>query len=349
MVTSKPPSSPVDPFVERYLPRLEAEMQAVVDAPSPAVGDLYGYLRYHLGWVDAHFQPLRGSAHTGKRIRPTLCLLACEGCHGDWEQALPAAAAIELVHNFSLIHDDIEDGDETRRGRPTVWSVWGMPQALNAGDALYTLAHLALLRLADRGVPTETVLAALSMFHTTCLRLTEGQFLDIGFETRDAVSPEEYLHMVEGKTAALLATTCELGALIARAPARQRQELRSAGHYLGLAFQMQDDILGIWGDPQQTGKPVGSDLIRRKKTFPILHGLRHSQALQALLARPTLSQTDVEEAVALLEQVGSREWTQRQAETFTHRSLAALDGAALTGPAAEAMLHVVSSLLGRAR
>lgn len=349
MVTKQPGSTPLRPLFDRYIPALEAEMQAVVAATSPSLQGLYGYLRYHLGWTDAQFQPVDGQTHTGKRIRPTLCLLTCQACDGDWERALPAAAAVELLHNFSLIHDDIEDRDRTRRGRPTVWALWGVPQAINAGDALYTLAHLALLRLKDRGVPPATVVTAMRLFDRTCLRLTEGQFLDIGFEEREGISPTEYLHMVAGKTAALLACSCKLGALTAQAPAARQERLSDFGHYLGLAFQMQDDVLGIWGDPRVTGKPVGSDLARGKKTLPILHGLERSAPLRALLGQPELAAEDVAQAVALLEEAGSRQVTEERAGEYTRHALDALEAADLQGPAADALHALAQTLLGRAR
>lgn len=323
-------------------------MEAVVAASSPTLQDLYGYLRYHLGWLDDQFQPIVGTTHTGKRIRPTLCLLTCQACQGDWERALPAAAAVELLHNFSLIHDDIEDHDRTRRGRPTVWAIWGIPQAINAGDALHTLSHLALLRLADRGVAPDRVVTALRLFDRTCLRLTEGQFLDIGFEARDRVSASEYLDMVAGKTAALLACSCKLGALVAQAPAAQQERLNDFGRYLGLAFQMQDDVLGIWGDPHVTGKPVGSDLARGKKTLPILHGLERSAPLRSMLAQPELEAEDVAQAVALLEAAGSRQATEELAREYTRHALEALEAASLAGPAADAIHALAHTLLGRA-
>lgn len=349
MVTNQPGSTALRSFLDRYIPALEAEMQAVVAASSPTLHELYGYLRYHLGWIDAQLQPVDGATHTGKRIRPTLCLLTCQASGGDWQQALPAAAAVELLHNFSLIHDDIEDRDRTRRGRPTVWAIWGIPQAINAGDALYTLAHLALLRLIDRVLPAETVVTAMRLFDRTCLRLTEGQFLDIGFEDRDQVSPTDYLHMVAGKTAALLACSCKLGALAAQAPAAQQERLSNFGHYLGLAFQMQDDVIGIWGDPQVTGKPVGSDLVHGKKTLPILHGLERSAPLRSLLAQPELDAEDVAQAVALLEAVGSRQATEERAREYTQHAVEALETADLQGPAADAIHDLAQTLLGRMR
>ena len=148
-------------FEDRYLPGLEDELQATIRVPQERHTELFGILMYHLGWADAALSPAR--AHTGKRIRPMLCLLTCEGCGGDWEMALPAAAAVELLHNFSLIHDDIEDQDRTRRGRPTVWAVWGQARGINAGDAMFGLAHLALLKLRERGVGEETVIEALTL------------------------------------------------------------------------------------------------------------------------------------------------------------------------------------------
>ncbi len=337
----------LQPFFNRYLPALEAEMQAVVAASDPELRPLYGYLHYHLGWADEQLRPTGGRA--GKRLRPVFCLLSCEACGGEWEQALPAAAAVELLHNFSLIHDDIEDNDRTRRGRPTLWALWGVSQALNAGDALYALSHIALLRLSDRGVPEGTVVAALRVFSQACLRLTEGQFLDLSFEAREQVSTGAYLRMVEGKTAALLAAACELGALVAGSPPGQRERLRDFGHNLGLAFQVQDDLLGIWGDPEVTGKPVGSDLLRRKKTLPILHGLQRSGPLRALLAQGGLSPEDVGRAVALLEEAGSQAWAQGQARELTDRALAALGAAALRGPAADGLRELALELVGRER
>ncbi|MBC7226702.1 MAG: polyprenyl synthetase family protein, partial [Thermoflexales bacterium] len=333
----------------RYLPALEAEMQAVVVASESSLRDLYGMLRYHMGWEDREFRPLTGPQPTGKRIRPVLCLLCCEACGGDWERALPAAAAVELVHNFSLIHDDIEDGDSTRRGRPTVWSVWGVPQALNAGDTLFTLAHLALFRLADRGVPPETALSALQILLTACLRITEGQFLDLRFEGEDRVSVEDYLFMIARKTAELLSAACELGALVAGASPDVRGRLRAFGHHAGIAFQIQDDILGIWGDPAVTGKPVGSDLRRGKKTFPVLYALSREPGLRHILPNVACSSDNLQAAMALLNRSGAREAARERALEEAGRALQALREADLSGPAADAMDDLVRQLAFRNR
>jgi len=358
-------------FLNHYLPALEAEMRAVVQAADPRYAGLFGMLRYHMGWADAAFNPCQ--AQTGKRVRPVLCLLACEACGGDWEQALPAGAAIELLHNFSLIHDDIEDRDKTRRGRPTVWALWGEAQGINAGDALLTLAQLALVRLSERAVPATTTVAALRLLNRTCLALTGGQYMDIGFEDRDSVSTADYLAMVEGKTGALVACACEMGGLVAAAldpsassghspsadsghspsagsgHSPRREYLHSFGHHLGLAFQMRDDVLGIWGDPATTGKPVGADVARRKKSLPILHGLERSAELRALLAQERLSAADVHHATELLQEINSREYTERLAREHHAQALAALEQAKLQGPAAQALHELAQALLNRER
>jgi geranylgeranyl diphosphate synthase type I len=339
----------IQTFFDRYLPALEEEMRAVVQTTDPLHAELFGMLRYHMGWVDARFNPCQGQ--TGKRVRPVLCLLTCEACGGDWKQALPGAAAVELTHNFSLIHDDIEDQDRTRRGRPTVWALWGKAQAINAGDTMLALAQLALSRLSERGVPATAVVAAFRLFNQTCVALTSGQYLDIGFESRDDVSAADYLAMIEGKTAALVACACEVGGLVAAAPDARRERLRTFGHHIGLTFQMCDDVLGIWGDPTLTGKPVGSDIARRKKSLPIVHGLERSTELGALMAQETLSAADIERATALLQETNSREYAEQLAREHHAQALAALEEAdlPLQDPAARALHELAHMLLRRKR
>lgn len=330
---------------DRYLPALEAEMQAVVAAAEEELRDLYGMLRYHMGWEDRQFRPVDGPR--GKRVRPVFTLLSCEACGGDWERALPAAAAVELIHNFSLIHDDIEDGDSTRRGRPTLWSVWGVPQALNAGDTLFALAYRALFRLEERGTPAETVLVAFRLLNQACIRLTEGQFLDLRFEGQDKVSVEDYLAMVARKTAELIAASCELGAIVAGASPDLCRNLRRFGHHVGIAFQMRDDFLGIWGDPAVTGKPVGSDLRRGKKTFPILLAMEREPVLRAILARAPLDSDDLEVAMGLVDRTGVREVVQQRAAEEAARASQALRETGLTHPAVAALNELAEMLVSR--
>jgi geranylgeranyl diphosphate synthase type I len=337
----------LETYFDRYLSPLEAEMQDVIQIAEENYAGLCGMLRYHMGWIDAAFHPCE--ARTGKRVRPVLCLLACEACGGDWEQALPAAAAIELMHNFSLIHDDIEDRDKTRRGRPTVWSLWGEAQGINAGDTMFALAQLALLRLSERAVDATKVLTAARLLNDTCLNLTGGQYLDIGFESRANVSVAEYLAMIEGKTVALMACACETGALIATAPDAQLRHLRTFGHHLGVVFQIRDDVLGIWGDPTITGKPSGGDIAQRKKSLPILHGLEQSIELRALLAQEMLSTANIHRAIHLLQETNSREYANQLAREHHEQALAALGQARPLDPAARALHELAQMLISRER
>jgi geranylgeranyl diphosphate synthase, type I len=307
---------------ERYMTAIDDELRRRVPAPPAGPDLLYGMLHYHLGWVDRHFQP--ASIDAGKRIRPMILLLATEAQGGAWKAALPAAAAVELLHNFTLIHDDIEDRDEIRRGRPTLWALWGLAQAINAGDALYSLSYQSLFALSEQGLPPETVITAAQRYAAAILRITEGQCRDLSFESEPAIEEAAYLTMIEGKTAALLGMACELGSIIAGAPEEQCAALCEFGEALGKAFQMYDDLLGLWGDPQKTGKSAGSDLLKGKKTLPILHGLQHSSALRDLLLNPGFDAAQIPQALAMLESTGSRAHTEARAEGFHREALDAL-------------------------
>jgi geranylgeranyl diphosphate synthase type I len=328
-------------FLGHWLPRIEAELQAILSNTEVALATHYGMMHYHLGWMDAQFRPKHFPP--GKRLRPLLCLLACAEVGGDPVQALPAAAAIELLHNFSLIHDDIEDGDEARRHRPTVWKVWGVPQAVNVGDGMFTLAYAAMQRLSRRGVDAETTLSALDMFTQTCQALTEGQHLDMNFECRPDVTVAEYMRMIDGKTAALAGASIAIGALIGGAAPEQVAALRCFGLSLGRAFQIQDDILGIWGDPSVTGKPAGNDLQRRKKSLPILYALNHPQigeqfaGLLAAMPDPQILTL----ALALLAQTETRAFAELQVRRQHDAGLSAL-AEALDGRAVDSALGALA-------
>jgi geranylgeranyl diphosphate synthase type I len=333
-----------------YLPWVEAEMQELLASPEPALARHYGMMQYHMGWLDAELRPT--DAPVGKRLRPLLCLLACAAAGGDPGQAVPAAAGLELLHNFSLIHDDIEDDSPTRRHRPTVWKQFGISQALNAGDALFSLAHLALHRLAGRGVPASIALKVLHAFDETCVALTEGQFLDMLFEDRLDVTPAEYFRMTRGKTAALLAAAPYIGALIANATPDAVDAYRRFGAALGLAFQLQDDLLGIWGDEVLTGKSAAGDILSKKKTLPVVYALAHDQVgpeLRRLYAGPPFTPADLPGILALLKAAGARAYVEaqvRQATAETHEALRAAKSYA--APEAHALLgELLDSLVGR--
>lgn len=334
-------------YFRAYLPRLEALMEQMIAPRTPAVRMHYEMMAYHLGWRDEHLHPARVNA--GKRVRPMLCLLACEAVGGDPEDALPAAAGIELLHNFSLIHDDIEDDSPTRRGRPTVWKLWGVPQAINVGDGMFSLAHRAFHRLADRH-PAERVLAALRIFDDVCVALTEGQHMDMRFEGMLDVTVEDYLHMVKGKTAALISASVALGALLGGASPHVQQAYARFGENLGLAFQVEDDILGIWGDEAKTGKSTASDILTKKKSLPVLYALNHPEVgnrMRALYAGPPFTDEDVPQVLALLEEAGAHAYAQRTAREFHAQALAALEEASLDSPAHRALRDFANDLLGR--
>ena len=328
-------------YFTTFLPAIETEMRCAV-APSndPTLTMFYGMLHYHLGWVDADFQPAQFDS--GKRIRPVLTLLCCEASGSEWRAALPAAAAVELLHNFSLIHDDIEDGDPVRRGRPTLWKLWGNAQAINAGDALYTMAHTTLNGLAEYDTPAERILAARRRFDRACVALTQGQHLDLGFESRSSVTEAEYLRMISGKTAALIEAACGLGALVNGSDLVQHYE--DFGRELGLAFQIQDDLLGIWGDPELTGKPAGNDLRNHKKSLPVAYGLDRSEDLRRLYAQ---SDVDVATVMIQLDRVGAREYAERLAAQHHRQALSALDATRQDNAATQALRELANQLSNR--
>jgi geranylgeranyl diphosphate synthase type I len=251
--------------------------------------------------------------------------MTCSTAGGDWQRALPAAAAVELVHNFSLIHDDIEDNSTLRRGRLTVWKKWGIPQAINAGDAMFTLAHLHSIRLANLISPSVAVLAV-EILQNACLLLTQGQYLDLEFEQRDDVSIDEYWSMVEGKTAALISASTELGALSAECDEKARYAYRNFGRLLGLAFQVRDDFLGIWGNPSLTGKSIQSDLLTRKKTLPVIFGLSKHGLFAQRWNQPVRPE-DMEELTYILDREGGKDFTHAKGNELINQALVELERA----------------------
>jgi len=328
-----------------YLDAIDTELRCIISSRE-AVAPLYHMMAYHLGWLDQHLRPV--DAYRGKRLRPLLCLLTCQAAGGDWHTALPAAAALELVHNFSLIHDDIEDKSTTRRGRRTVWSLWGLAQGVNVGDAMLVIARGTLARLLELGVPPARVIAATKALDRTCLRLCEGQYLDMAYESRLDLSEEAYIEMISAKTAALIATSAELGALLAGALDKLDQ-YREYGHCMGLAFQMIDDILGIWGKAETTGKPTSSDILERKMTLPIIYALRESDqrsALATLYAREDQGH-DVGPIVEILDLAQARGYVRRRAEEQQGAALKALEAARPWPPAAQHLRDLASSVVTR--
>lgn len=338
----------LDALTSQAMPAIDAEMRTVLHETAgmaPPDDLFYGMIHYHMGWKDEAMRPV--SLNSGKRIRPLLVLLVAQAAGGHWQQAVPAAASIEILHNFSLVHDDIQDASPTRRGRPTAWSLWGEPQAINTGDAMFAMAHLALNRLADRAVPPATVVRALRRFDETSVQLTQGQYADMSFETRDTVSTDEYLAMISGKTAVLIALSAELGALVAGASEDIIAHYAAFGRELGLAFQIQDDILGIWGDEALTGKSAATDIVTRKKSLPVLYGLAESETLRELYSREMDDDVFVRQAVAELDAAGARAYATGLATAYSSSALGHLEAAEPRGEAGQALFQLADMLLQR--
>ncbi len=330
-------------FFQHFLSSIETELQRqVARLQAPETVLFHEMLTYHMGWSGKG----AGPRARGKRLRPLILLLTAAGYGQDWKAALPAAAGIELVHNFSLVHDDIQDNASLRRGRPTVWKRWGAPHAINAGDALFVLAHLSALDLAGH-YPAETALEAAKVLQNACLALTRGQYLDMQYESRNDLKTDDYWPMVEGKTAALLSACTDLGALLGGAPPEQRAASREFGRLLGLAFQVQDDILGIWGDENQTGKSAAGDLLEGKKTLPVLYGLEQRGPFWERWQQGPLQPEEVVPLAAQLRQEGAFDYAQRIAADLTDHALEALQTAGLQGEAGAALESVARQLLQR--
>lgn len=299
----------------------------------------YGQMKYHLGWLDEHFNPTE--ANTGKYLRPTLLLLAYEAAGAEkaeaedddttyLRRALPAAATIELTHNFTLIHDDIEDGDEERRHRPTLWKLWGVPQAVNTGDGLFSLARLTLWKSLDEGVASDVVARLGMLYDHTCLAITEGQHLDLSFEEHLDIPTQTYLQVIERKTATLISCSAEMGAILASSNQEVIDSLSRFGLALGLAFQVRDDILGIWATQKELGKTPAGDIYRRKKSLPIIHALAHAtlpdqhRLYEIYRQRSGVTDEQVEQVLAIFERTGTKKYCYAFLEEQCRAALAAL-------------------------
>lgn len=331
--------------LDALLADTEEEILRVVADRDPSTAGVYEMVRYHLG-LDGSDGP------RGKRMRPLLGLLAYASIAGDHRPALPGAAAVELGHNFSLVHDDIEDGDVERRHRPTLWAIHGVPQAINTGDLIFSLSRVALHRLTDLGFEDRRVLRLMRLYDETCVQLCEGQYIDIATSAQaEPMTVELYFDMIGRKTAALIAGSIEAGALLATDDEAVIAGYRRFGWALGIAFQLNDDLLGIWGEERATGK-IATDVARRKKTLPVLYAFEHAgpedrARLVILTALEAPSDADVGEVVAILERSGAREYTREQAHRYRDEALAELDGLGVVAPEAREKLRgIIVAVIG---
>jgi geranylgeranyl diphosphate synthase type I len=319
------------------VPELRASVRKLPDPLRRVAG-------YHFGWLDAGGRSAVSSA--GKLIRPALTLSSARAVDGASRDALPAGVAVELVHNFSLLHDDVMDNDQLRHHRPTVWAVFGVPAAVLAGDALWALA---LRVLGDCGHPAAD--DGVRELSVALSELTAGQCADMDFERRSDVALGECLSMVAGKTGALLGCACALGAMFGGGSAEQVECLRQFGRRVGMAFQFVDDMLGIWGDPAVTGKPARSDLASRKNSLPVVFALSSMTAAGRELAelyqvdRP-LTPPELERAATLVDATGGQDWARQEAERHVSEALDCLRTAA-PDPGAAAELAALAGLITR--
>jgi len=330
--------------LDRLIADTEQEMLGVIErAEDERTRELYAMVRYHMG--------LDSDAPRGKRIRPLIGLLAYQSIAGSHAKALPGAAAVEMGHNFSLVHDDIEDNGTERRHRPALWTVWGTAQAINTGDTLFTLSRMALYRLRDEGFDDARVLRLMRLYDETCLALCEGQFMDIWTSEHDEWhSVDYYFDLIGRKTASLIAGSAEAGAVLATDDETVIGAYRRFGWALGLAFQLNDDLLGIWGEQTETGKEP-TDVARHKMTLPVIYAFEHAGAddrarLGAIWQTPEPTADQVAEAVALIERLGGRDYTREQAREHRDRALAELEAAGVVhGEVLESIRGIVLGVI----
>ena len=334
-----PPPVLTSPDLDALIADTESEILRVIErVQDERTKALYEMVRYHLG--------LDQDGPRGKRLRPLLGLLAYESLTGDYRAALPGAAAVELGHNFSLVHDDIEDRDGERHHRATLWMVFGVAQAINTGDTLFTLSRMALYRLLELGFSEGKVLALMRLYDETCLALCEGQFMDIwSAEHDDRLSVDFYFDMIGRKTAALIAASVQAGAMLATDDRDVIEAYRGFGWSLGIAFQLNDDLLGIWGDAQATGKEP-SDLAKHKKTLPVIYALERAPApdrerLRAILNRAEPSSAEIAEGRAILDGCGAREYTRERARAERDEALRQIESAGVVSAEALDRLRLI--------
>ncbi len=336
------------------LEAIETELQhQVARLDQPRTEPFHEMLTYHMGWTGEGAGPLA----TGKRIRPLITLLSVssafdkkEGSDNNtainWLHANSAAAAIELIHNFSLVHDDIQDNSALRRGRRTVWVKWGAPMAINVGDAMFVIANQAILDLVEH-YPADMVVKAARILNDCCLDLTRGQYLDMSYEERNDLSIEDYWPMIGGKTSALLTACTHIGSLLGYANDEKQEAYRLFGYHLGLAFQVQDDILGIWGDEALTGKSAASDLVEGKNSLPVLFALGKNGKFANRWKQGPITVDEIGAVSALLEDEGGKEFAEKKSEAETQKALSYLAEANPQGEAGEEMLKLANMLLKR--
>lgn len=330
---------------------IDTEMRAARQQQVEVAPLLWEMIDHHFGWGAGATGPRSGAF--GKRIRPLLMALVAQAISGEYRYVLPAAAALEFLHNFTLIHDDVMDHSAERRHRPTVWALWGGDQAINAGDGLYALANLAVTNLLRAEVPASKAVRAAQVLSQACLWTAEGQVLDMSFAGRERVTTAEYLTMIAHKTGALLEAATKIGALLSSDEEPVIHAYAQFGRDLGLAFQVRDDYLGVWGDEAATGKSVTGDIREKKKSYPVLvaferAGAADQAALCRIYAQEALSGQDVADVLGILQRSGAIAETDRTASEYFERALAHLDATGIANPTQDKLRQLAAFLIRRA-
>ena len=364
-------TTPIPQILERARVLVEPSLRHAVEQLDPQIAPL---ALYHFGWTDAHGRPTKAGSG-GKGIRSALAVLSAEAAGAPAEAGVPGAVAVDLIHNFSLLHDDIIDDDAERRHRPAVWAVFSQGEAIIVGDALHALAFDVLLGGMAAGTgsaaeeaggagsaaggtaeandaATDASAVAAARLASATAAMIAGQSRDMAFNERMDITPEQCLDMEADKTGALLGYASSVGAVLAKADAEVIGTLESFGSKLGLAFQAADDLLGIWGDPAVTGKPVGNDLRERKKSFPVVVALSQqteaSEELASILSQnAALNEAAIARATELVEQAGGKESANAAAHDYLNQALACIQTAPLADQAVEELTHLARFVVAR--
>lgn len=289
-------------------------------------------MRYHLGWVDEQGQAQSGTAPLN--IQSAVALASCDALSGDYKDALPVAASVDLIYNFTLVHGDVQAGRAEAGDRPSIWWVWGPAQAINAGDGLHSLGRTTMMRLAQKNVPADRVLRAVRSLDLACLSLCEGQYMDLEFQDQMLVTTASYLDMIGRKAGALTACAAESGALVAGASDELCSAMSEMGRSIGMAWQIARDIDDLWGERGDGMTP--SNVLNKKKSLPLVHTLETADVsvkreLGAIYMKRVLEAEDVAKMIEILDSTDAKQVSQSKAQELVDQALAGLDGVSQEG------------------
>jgi len=313
-------------YIKKYYLDIEKTIISIINKDIASHEKLKTMIKYAFGFVDKQGKELNEIKYRGKRLRPGLLLLLCDSLGCDHRKALPIAAAIEIFHNFSLVHDDIMDNDKKRRWKRTNWDIFGIPQSINTGDAMLILSNLAILRISSKEIRREDKLYIIDIINRAFLKIIEGQFLDLSFEEREDVGIREYLNMINKKTAVLFGVCCEAAALVAEEKKATVEFLRKLGLYFGLSFQIKNDIEGVWGGFEKSGKTGASDLKKRKKTLPIIYAmqklpLNKKKLFLQIYRKKRIDNNDIKKLILYMNEVNARVYSDKLAQNYKLKAL----------------------------